>query len=435
MDVLILTIGSAGDVHPFVGIATALVRRGHRVRVATNPYVGKPVVDAGLELIPLGDEAEFADALKDPSLWHHRRGIKFVFDMVLTGLRRTYDAVAANVTRDSVVVSSSLAFGARIAQDKIGFKMATVHLSPSQFRSSTAPPKLAGLWMPRWMPLWARKKIWEGGDKYVLDPILAGRINELRAELGLPPVTRILDQWWNSPDRVIGLFPGWFGPPQTDWWPQSVITGFPRYDESTTRPGDPQLEAFLAAGEPPIVFTPGSAMAHGTDFLKTGVEICRRLNRRGLLLTRYTAHLPANLPPTVRTFSYAPFSTLFPRCAAVVHHGGIGTTAQALAAGVPQLVTPFAHDQFDNGFRVTTLGVGRSVPANKYRPRSAGLLAAVIADCADRSKRVAKNFDGDRSMDRTCQVIESLAGEDGPASSGPRTSGSSGPRTSPSGAK
>jgi hypothetical protein len=84
---------------------------------------------------------------------------------------------------------------------------------------------------------------------------------------------------------------------------------------------------------------------------------------------------------------------------------------------------------------VTTLGVGRSVPANKYRPRSAGLLAAVIADCADRSKRVAKNFDGDRSMDRTCQVIESLAGEDGPASSGPRTSGSSGPRTSPSGAK
>jgi rhamnosyltransferase subunit B len=409
MDVLILTIGSAGDVHPFVGIATALTGRGHRVRFATNPYVGKPVVDAGLELIPLGDEAEFADALKEPALWHHRKGIKFVFDMVLSGLRRTYQAVADNVTRDTIVVSSSLGFGARIAQDKIGFKMATVHLAPSQFRSSIAPPKMTGLFMPGWMPLWMRKKVWEGADKYFIDPMLAGGINELRIELGLPAVKGILNQWWNSPDRVIGLFPDWFGPPQSDWWPQSVTTGFPRYDEATTRPADPELEAFLTAGEPPVCFTPGSAMAHGADFLNASVEICRRLNRRGLLLTRYVDQIPAGLPPAVRAVAYAPFSRLFPRCAAVVHHGGIGTTAQALAAGVPQLVTPFAHDQFDNGLRVTTLGIGRSIVAKRYSPRSAGLLAAMIADCSDRAKQVANKFDGDRSMERTCEVIESLS--------------------------
>jgi rhamnosyltransferase subunit B len=408
VDVLILTIGSAGDVHPFVGIGTALAARGHRVRVITSPYFGKPVTDAGLELIPLGDASEFGDVVKNPEIWHHRRGVRAIFDIVLGGIRRTYDAVAGNVSPGTVVVSSSLGFGARIAQDKLGFKMATVHLAPSQFRSAIAPPRLPGLWMPAWLPLRVRKSIWAGGDKYFLDPMLAPRINTLRAEVGLGPASGILNLWWNSPDRVIGLFPDWFGPPQTDWPPQTVVTGFPRHDESATRPVDPELDEFLAAGPPPIVFTPGSAMAHGTDFLKTSVEICRGLNRRGLLLTQYTGHLPAALPEVVRRFSYAPFSRLFPRCAAVVHHGGIGTTAQALAAGIPQLVTPFAHDQIDNGARVTTLGVGRMVPAKRYRARSAGLLAAVIAECADRAKTIAGRFVDDRSIEHTCQVIERM---------------------------
>jgi rhamnosyltransferase subunit B len=411
LDVLILTIGSAGDVHPFVGIGTALAARGHRVRIITSPYFGKPVLDAGLELIPLGDASEFDEALKNPEIWHHRRGVRAIFDIVLGGLRRTYDAIANNLSPATVVVSSSLGFGARVAQDKLGFKMATVHLSPSQFRSAIAPPRLPGLWMPAWLPLSVRRSIWAGGDKYVLDPMLAPRINALRAEVGLGPVSGILDQWWNSPDRVIGLFPDWFAPPQTDWPKQAVVTGFPRHDESATRLVDPALEEFLAAGEPPVVFTPGSAMAHGTAFLKTSVEICRRLNRRGLLLTQYTDHLPAALPPAVRTFSYAPFSRLFPRCAAVVHHGGIGTTAQALAAGIPQLVTPFAHDQFDNGTRVTTLGTGRMIPANRYRPRSEKLLASVITDCAARAKILADRFVDDHSLDRTCQTIEALAGD------------------------
>ncbi len=113
--------------------------------------------------------------------------------------------------------------------------------------------------------------------------------------MGLPPVKRIFNGWMHSPDRVIGIFPPWFGPPAADWPPQTVLTGFPLYDEADITPIDPQLEKFLDDGPPPIAFTPGSAMRHGQRFFTVAVRVCRMLGRRGLLVSRHTEHVPAEL--------------------------------------------------------------------------------------------------------------------------------------------
>ncbi len=414
MTILLLTIGSAGDVHPFVAIGLALRRRGHTVKLITNPYFGSAAERAGLDVVPLGTADEFRLTLENPDIWSTRKGHLAVFNIVLGGLRLTYDAVVASLPAGEpcVVVGSSLAWGGRVAQDRLGFPMATVHLAPSQLRSAIDPPKLPGLFMPRWLPLKVKQQIWAGGDKYVLDRLLGPAINGLRGELGLPPASGILNAWWNSPDRVIGLFPDWFAAPQADWPPQTRLTGFPRYDESETFAADPDLDAFLDAGPAPVAFTPGSAMHHGAAFFRHSVDACRRLGRRGLLLTRHAGHLPTPLPATVRHVPFAPFSRVFPRCAAVVHHGGIGTTAQALAAGVPQVVTPFAHDQFDNAERVRRLGVGRTVKAKRYTARSATrALAAVLSDpaVAAACRAVATRLVDDDSVERTCDLIEALA--------------------------
>ena len=88
---------------------------------------------------------------------------------------------------------------------------------------------------------------------------IAPALNAYRAELGLAPVSRIFRSWIHSPQRVIGLFPEWFFPPQPDWPAQIRLTGFPLFDEAGLHPLDPGLDAFLAAGDPPIAFTPGSA--------------------------------------------------------------------------------------------------------------------------------------------------------------------------------
>jgi UDP:flavonoid glycosyltransferase YjiC (YdhE family) len=335
-----------------------------------------------------------------------------VFDLVLDGLRETYDAVANNyVPGETVLVSSSLGLAGRIAQDKLKIPTATVHLAPSQFRSCIAPPILPGLWMPAWLPMFYKKFIWAVGDRLFIDKMLAPRLNALRGELGLAPVKGILRDFWNSPQRVIGLFPDWFGEPQADWPPQAVVTGFPRYDESGTHVVDPQLEQFLNDGEPPIVFTPGSAMYHGHEFFIASVEACKRLNRRGLLLTKHVDQIPPNLPPTIRHFSYAPFSQVLPHAAALVHHGGIGTSAQALAAGCRQLVTPFAHDQFDNANRLVRLGVARSIVAAKYTAKAATRelsLLLVDARATEQCQLFADRLKNDDAISRTCDLIEQL---------------------------
>ena len=138
-------------------------------------------------------------------------------------------------------------------------------------------------------------------------------------------------------------------------------------------------------------------MSHGHEFFDAAAEACRLLGRRGLLLTRHTEHLPATLPPGVIHVPYAPFSELLPRCAALVHHGGIGTTAQALAAGVPQLVMPMSHDQPDNAERLRKLGVGDEVSVKKFRaPAVAAKLRGLIEsdEVARRCAEVAARFVG-----------------------------------------
>jgi UDP:flavonoid glycosyltransferase YjiC (YdhE family) len=248
-------------------------------------------------------------------------------------------------------------------------------------------------------------------DRLMIDKHLAPGVNAYRAELGLPPVHRLFKSWLHSPELVVNLFPEWYSAPQPDWPPNTYNTGFPLFDETGVREIPSDVAAFLDEGEAPIVFTAGSAMAFSRRFLADSVEICRKLNRRGILLTQFADQVPAELPPTVRHFDYIPFSQVLPLAAAVVHHGGIGTTAQAFAAGVPQLVTPFAHDQPDNAHRVKRLGAGDFVLPPNYAGEGLPAIRRLIEATAikQRCEELAARLRGADPIDRTCDLIESIA--------------------------
>src|SRR5262249_28459461 len=157
-----------------------------------------------------------------------------------------------------------------------------------------------------------------------------------------------------SPELTLAMFSPVLGGVQPDWPPNSQLTGFPFYD-GLSAALNPKLAAFLDGGQPPIVFTLGSAavMAAG-EFYTESLRAAQRLGNRAILVTRRDpGNVPAGpLPDGVAVFEYAPFSALFPRAAAIVHQGGIGTTGQALRAGRPMLVVPFGFDQPDNADRV-----------------------------------------------------------------------------------
>jgi UDP:flavonoid glycosyltransferase YjiC (YdhE family) len=412
-DILIVPVGSHGDVHPFIGIGLGLRDRGHRVRVIVNPHFDSIVRGAGLETIPLGTDAEYRELASHPDLWDRLRGPRYIFQKMAAMVPPVYHAITEHyVPGRTIVVHSTLAMGARVAQDKFGIPTATIHLQPAVIRSAMNPPILPGAILPRWLPVIGRKLILRFADHFVLDPMVAPQVNEFRATLGLPPMRRIIQGWWDSPQLVIGLFPEWYAPPQADWSPQIRLTGFPLYDERGVSPFDESLDDFLRSGSPPVAFTPGSAMWKADAFFAEGAKACKILGRRGLLLSRHADHIPGDLPEGVIHVPYAPFSELLPRCAAIVHHGGIGTTAQAMASGVPQLIMPFSHDQPDNADRVKELGVAEVLWPRQFTSRK---IAAALTRILDNPKvkeacnAVARRFQSTDAIGRTCDLIEQLS--------------------------
>jgi UDP:flavonoid glycosyltransferase YjiC (YdhE family) len=176
--------------------------------------------------------------------------------------------------------------------------------------------------------------------------------NEFRRELGLSdnidPV--FADKY--SKVLHLAMFSKALGRPQPDWFSPTLQTGFCFYDESGRTQLQPELAAFLDAGEPPIVFTLGSAaVLDARDFFEQSAKAAKMLGRRAVLLYGIDKEPPKGLNQNIIGFQFAPYSLVFSRAACVVHQAGVGTTAQALRAGVPQLIVPFSHDQPDNAAR------------------------------------------------------------------------------------
>ena len=413
MKVIVIPIGSSGDVHPLLGIAIKLRERGHDVVFVTNEHF-KPLADkAGLAFEALGTAEEYHNAINDPDIWHPTKGTQKVLEWSLLGLlNKSYDIVARHhVPGETILIGAALCLGARIAHDKLNVPLVTTQLQPMAIYSHAQPPHYSG--MPAWAPAWMRRSMFKMGEKVIVDPVLLKPLNQFRSELGLEPLAGgIFSDYINSPQLVLGLFPDWFAGPPPDWPAQVRMPGFPLYDEKGLTAVDPELERFLNEGSPPIAFTPGSAMLQAQFFFSAAAEACRTIGRRALLLTRYAQNIPADLPPDVKHFAYAPFSAILPRCAALVHHGGIGTMAQALDAGIPQLIMPMAHDQPDNAFRAEQLGVALSLPRKKFTPEHLAPLLQRLMDepsFSQRAREVARKFDGIRAIDASCDHVEELA--------------------------
>jgi rhamnosyltransferase subunit B len=391
---ILVPAGSAGDIHPFAWLGKGLASLGHEVVVIVHRPFDRTMEGAGLRTLAYGTDEDFEQIIRHPDLWHPRRG----FELIARVAPRLYPEIVPRVKGElaagrTLLVGAAIAFGARIAAEAFGVPLVTVQLQPVVFMSALDPPVIgAGFEWFRRVPMWMRRALYRLGDLHS-DRVVAPGINAYREQIGLrPPVRKIMRDYWNSRLQILALFPDWYGPKQDDWPAQTVVTRFPLYDDGDQVAVPADLERFLADGPPPVLFTPGSANLQARRFFEAGLEACRLLGLRALLVTRYAEQLPPALPPGVRHFAYVPFGQVFPRCAALVHHGGIGTVAQGLAAGVPQLAMAMSHDQPDNGARLVRLGVGAYLYPKAFTPeRVAAALARLTQSpevaCACRTCR------------------------------------------------
>ncbi|KMO20163.1 glycosyltransferase [Methylobacterium platani] len=406
-------IGTHGDILPVIALGSALAARGRRVHLAAPAPFASLATRTGLSFTAIGTAADFDRAVRQSALWRPVRGAKAMLAAVAEATEPTYRWLEAEARPGlDQVVASTLALGARVAQERLGLSLITLHLMPMLLESRFAPPRLPGLPLPRMMPARWRHDLGRGADRFVLGPAALPPLNAFRAGLGLGPVRR-LRHWWHSPERVLLGVPDWYAPPQADWPHQVTQVGFPLADTF----GDaadlaPDLAAFLLAGPAPLVFCYGSAMAGAQGFFAAAVEICRLTGRRGVLLSARAEEIPAVLPAGVVHAPYAPLSRLLPNCAALIHHGGVGTVAQALAAGCPQLIVPVAFDHADEAERVVRLGVGASLARWRFTAARARRLLERLLDStavAQACREVQVLMQAESGVAGACEIIDGAA--------------------------
>jgi rhamnosyltransferase subunit B len=313
----------------------------------------------------------------------------FLFEKIMTPYlaSATRQLIAATLGAGAIV-GGSFAAGAVMAADALDLPFVSVALQPTVVFSAYDPPCLP---KAPWLgPAVGGPRLWLNRATIVIGRATTDRwtrpVNAVRRELGLPTTRDNL--FFDAGRRAalaLGLYSPLLGPRQPDAPDNFDVVGYAAYDSDQGGPASlpPRLEAFLAAGPAPLVFTLGSAAVNiPGEFYRESLTAARRLGRRAVLLVGPDGDLSiAEGAADAVAVAYAPYSLLFPRAAAVVHQGGVGTIQQALRAGRPQLVVPHLGDQFDNGARIVRLGVGATMARAAYRAEpTASVLGGLLGD-------------------------------------------------------
>ena len=424
--IVLATFGSLGDLHPYLAVALELQRRGHQPVVATHGLYRERVQSMGLEFAPVRPHY---DEWSDPAAMIReamdaRKGSEVVLKkMVLPFLRESRDDLLAASRGADVIVDHVLAFTAPLVAESLAIPRVSTALQPFAMFSRHDPPLApAAPWLSRMrgMGPWAWGGLWALGG--ALTRGWFRRLDALRAEMGLPASGRhpLLDGF--SRELHLVLFSRELAEPQPDWPACAVQTGFPLHDRGVAGDRMPlALEVFLRQGSPPIVFTLGSSAVYAAgDFYAAGAQAARSLGRRAVLLVGEdglnpvpgvppAAHAPAGSP--IVALPYAPHSELMPRASAIVHQGGVGTTAAAMRAGRPMLVVPFSHDQPDNAERLRRHGVARVLARSHVSAESlARELRGLLADeaLAARAQAMAQRMRDEPGAAGAADAIEAL---------------------------
>jgi len=406
MRIVLNTLGSFGDIHPYMALAMELQARGHVPVVATMEIYRDKIEGVGLEFFPVRpnipqpkeQEPGLIEKIMEP-----KTGARFLTEeLIFPAVRDSYNDLLQAVSDADLLVTHPAAPAGPLVGRKTGMPWISTILAPLSFFSAYDPPV-----PPFWQ--WTSKLNVLGPRfmKFFLDTMKssykAKAIVEFRNELGLSDTGNPMFEGQHSPTLVLALFSKVFAKPQPDWPRQTEVTGFCFYDGRDQAPMPAELEQFLAAGPPPIVFTLGSsAVWVARDFFQESIEAAKRLDQRAVLLVGDERNRPPSLPNGMIAVDYVPYETLLPRASVVVHHGGVGTTSQGLLAGVPTLIVPFAFDQPDNADHARRLGTSRTVYRDKYR-------AARVA------KELHELLARPQYKQNAAQVSQQLKQENGPA--------------------
>jgi UDP:flavonoid glycosyltransferase YjiC (YdhE family)/alpha-ketoglutarate-dependent taurine dioxygenase len=386
-NILLTTHWSHGEVYPFIQIGSALKARGHNVTLITNCCFQDAIAQAGLDFLALDTPDEFDRFTRDGHLFNSPQGFLTIYQRyVLPKVLLEYRAIAERYRpQDTVLVARSTpGIAARFAAQKLDIPLVTVMSSPSHLSTMSLVEEL-------------------------IQSVLGDEINRIGAEIGVSPIVDWKDWLRKLPQKTIGLWSDWFVPPN-ERSPEVLQPGFIWQDETSTDIPS-EVREFLDREKPPILITGGTTSLAGEKFFAVSVEACRLLDRRGLLVTKHKNLVPDNLCDRVKWVEYLPsLAKCLPNVGAIIHHGGLVTSGQALAAGVPQLALAIGADRLYTGSCLKYLGVGEFLPQPQWQPDAIAQCLQELLDPAvrKRAQELAGRFAGIDPVDEVCRAIEAV---------------------------
>ena len=410
--VLIATLGSFGDLHPYLAIALGLKARGHFVTLASSSIYREKVESEGLRFVAI--PPHMTDMEHNPEV---RRRAMATFDgtryvvqeIFLPPIEEAYRILLDEARTADVLFGSLFALGLSLAAVKLNKPYLTSALQPAAVLSAYDPPLIPAMPFLPYLPRPVLEIVFQGLHK--LNSKLLDKAYALAAKEGLPAsaVPRLFGQ--SSPHGNLNLFSRHFMAEQPDFPQPATMCGFPFYDklDAANAGLEPGLEAFLEAGEPPYVFTLGtSAVLDPGRFYEEAQVAVNRMGKRAVFLVGRLNYEQFRALGNDRIYiaQYAPHSQLMPRGAVTIHQGGIGTTAQALRSGRPMIVVPFSHDQPDNARRCVRLGVGLSIPRSRLNAGRLEEALRAAAACVERAQAMGTLIRSEDAVAVACEKIE-----------------------------
>ena len=401
MHVILVTIGSRGDIFPFIGLGRALQALGCSVHLITSGNYQADVTEAGLRYVEFCDAAtyEAVRALFEhmpasrsemtPTQWEAAQAF---FSVAPEGVYRLVEA--NHVPGKTILVASDMYLNGagRLAREKLGIPYVAVRQNAAVMHSLLPRLPRAGRAAEMWFRNRALRRGWATRE-------IEFRYRHLRTELGLGSHRNLVEACWYSEQLNVALFPAWFTPWFRGQLPNTVFTNFPLYETADAEGLPERLDSFLRRGSPPLVFTYASWLTDVGRYFDASRDACRALGLRGVFLSEHAPPSDEDGDPETITLPYAPLKLLLPRARALIHHGGIGTVARALAEGTPQLIVPCVGDQPFNGKTVQTLGAGLTVSRDQYLRDPARALKSLLESraigeaCRKLSQRMPREAD------------------------------------------
>jgi UDP:flavonoid glycosyltransferase YjiC (YdhE family) len=415
--------GSTGDVLPYTSVAVELSRRGHRVVFAGNEHYADMLAGAAVEFVRVGTRDDHARLMRDVEVFDRRRksAEQIFHNHYYPHLEAFYQATAAECRRDGGALVVGGEAGSAAAAERTGAPYVHLACSPgtSPFvRSRFDPLHPERVLSPplRWLARDGKRR----ALMYFVNNLLRRRITapapttvpadhplgRLRAREGMPLTPGLV------PLLALCMWPDWFAAAQPDWPAYAKTMDFPFrstpvWNRSSAAPGDG-----------PVIATTGTIAGSQSRFYTLVVDACRLLNKSAVLVTPHRDQIPEALPAGIEWRRFARFEELFSEASLVIHHGGIGTAALAIAAGVPQVVVPMRGDQFDNSYRLESLGVARLLSLSGM---TAAALARILSSTMesrrlrDRCRYYQQHIDGQAGVRKTADAIEAALGIDVPS--------------------